>query len=38
MITGTLLAIILVPTFFVLVVGAAERLSRRNKATPEMEA
>jgi len=38
MITGTLLAIILVPTFFVLVAGAAERLSRRNKATPEMEA
>jgi len=31
MITGTLLTIVLVPVFFVVVVGAAERLSARHK-------
>ncbi|PZU43145.1 MAG: multidrug efflux RND transporter permease subunit, partial [Sphingomonas sp.] len=32
MITGTLLTIVLVPVFFVVVVGATERLSRRHNA------
>jgi len=32
MITGTLLAIVLVPVFFVVVAGAAERLTSRHKA------
>jgi multidrug efflux pump len=38
MITGTLLTIVLVPVFFVVVIGAAERLSAPRKAAPAAEA
>ena len=38
MITGTLLTIVLVPVFFVVVIGAAERLSTPRKAAPAAEA
>jgi multidrug efflux pump len=38
MITGTVLTVVLVPLFFVLVVGAAERLSDRRRAAPAEEA